>query len=57
MFALDFMQYIIDPMYKWAVCMDVPYGTALWQVGDSSGQNGVYKMALAKGKEELTKRN
>ena len=29
----------------------VPYDTAMWQVGDSSKQNGAYNIALAKGKE------
>ena len=35
------------------VCIGVPYGTALWQVGDSSDQNGTYNIALAKMKEKL----
>ena len=34
-------------------CIGVPYGTALWQVGDSSKQNGAYKISLAKMKAEL----
>ena len=54
-FALDFLQYIMDPLHEWAVCIDVPYGTALWQVGDASKQNGAYKMALARAKENLIK--
>ena len=33
----------------------VPYGTSLWQVGDSSEQNGSYKMACAKFKRRLFK--
>ena len=28
----------------------VPYGTFLWQVADSKGQNGIYKISLAKAK-------
>lgn len=33
--------------------MGVPYGTSYWQVGDSSEQNGCFKMALTKYKREL----
>ena len=39
-FDLDFLKYINDPDSKWNVCIGVPYGTALWQVGDSNQQNG-----------------
>ena len=45
----------MDAEHAWSVCIGVPYGTALWQVGDSSEQNGSYKIALAKAKEELIK--
>ena len=41
---------------EWAVCIGVPYGTSLWQVGDSSQQNGAYKMALTVAKRELMSR-
>ena len=34
-FGLDFLQYINDPAHLWTVCIDVPYGTALWKVGDN----------------------
>ena len=44
---LHFLAYINDPAHKWVVCIGVPYGTALWQVGDSSEQNGAYMMALS----------
>ena len=30
-----FLQYINTPVDHWVVCLGVPYGTALWQVGDS----------------------
>ena len=52
-FQPDFLQYVIDADHEWVVCIGVPYGTALWQVGDSSEQNGSYKMALARAKERL----
>jgi hypothetical protein len=34
----------------------LPYGTSYWQVGDSSEQNGCFKMALNKAKQELVTR-
>jgi hypothetical protein len=34
----------------------VPYGTSYWQVGDSSEQNGCFKMALTKHKRDLLAR-
>ena len=55
-FALNFVQYVTDPLREWAVCIGVPYGTSLWQVGDSSEQNGSYKIELARGKNELIKK-
>ena len=50
---LPFLQYINSPNHEWVVCIGVPYGTSYWQVGDSSEQNGSYKMALTKCKKEL----
>jgi len=44
--------------HKWDCCIGLPYGTFYWQVGDSSEQNGCFKMALTKAKQELvTKKN
>ena len=54
-FELPFLQYINDTNTEWVVCIGVPYGTSLWQVGDSSEQNGSYKMACAKFKRRLFK--
>ena len=34
------------PLHQWCVCLGIPYGTALWQVGDSSEQNRKFKMLL-----------
>ena len=52
-FALEFLQYIMNPLYEWVVCIGVPYETALWQVSDASEQNGAYKIALVRAKENL----
>jgi len=38
------------------VCQGVPYGTSLWQVADSSEQNGAFKTASSKFKEQLLKK-
>ena len=35
------------------MCLGVPYGTALWQVGDSKAQNGSFHIALTKAKQDL----
>ena len=42
-FDLSFLEYINDDDHLWNVTLGVPYGTALWQVGDSSQQNGKFK--------------
>jgi hypothetical protein len=57
-FELEFLQYINSAETKWECCIGVPYGTSYWQVGDSSEQNGCFKMALTTAKQELvTKKN
>ncbi len=52
-FDLKFLTYVNDPATKWNACIGVPYGTCYWQVGDSSEQNGCFKMALTRYKREL----
>jgi hypothetical protein len=52
-FELPFLEYINKPIHKWNVCIGVPYGTSIWQVGDSTEQNGCYKMSMTKAKREL----
>ena len=32
---IPFLEYINEPDHEWVVCIGVPYGTDLWQVGDS----------------------
>jgi len=38
--------YINNDEMKWHAAIGIPYGMHLWQVGDSSEQNGVFKMEL-----------
>ena len=52
-FHLNFLSYVNNLPTKWSVCIGVPYGTAYWQVGDSSEQNGTFKMRLAEEKNKL----
>lgn len=52
-FDIEFLQYVNDPSHRWNVCLGVPYGTALWQVADSSQQNGHFKMLLNMAKRKL----
>ena len=50
---LPFLEYINNKEHEWMVCIGVPYGTHLWQVGDSSQQNGSFKMWVYKIKGEF----
>ena len=50
-FESVFLEYINDARHKWTVCIGVPYGTNVWQVGDSAEQNGAFKIAGKKRKE------
>ena len=53
-FELEFLKYINNEQTKWNVCIRVPYGTALRQVGgDLSQQNGKFKILLSKKTREL----
>jgi hypothetical protein len=51
-FELPFVEYIHGD-YSRNVCIGVPYGTSLWQVGDSKQQNGQYKDKSKEGKEKV----
>ena len=53
---IPFLSYINDPSHKWVVCIGVPNGTSVWQVGDSNEQNGCYKMYSTQYKQMITKR-
>ena len=50
-FDLISLEYINNPANPWSVVgIGVPYGTSYWQVGDSSQQNGSFKMNTGKAK-------
>jgi hypothetical protein len=52
-FDIEFLNYMNHDDHRWSVVIGVPYGTALWQVGDSRQQNGMFKIWLTKRKEYL----
>ena len=52
-FEVEFLKYINEPKHNCNVCIGVSYGTSLWQVGDSSQQNGHFKILLSKKKREI----
>ena len=52
-FELPFLEYINNDEYKWRVCIGVPYGTNIWQVGDSAEQNGSFKIVIVWAKTNL----
>ena len=54
-FELPCLKYINQKETEWVVCIGVPYGTSLWQVGNSSEKNGSYKLVCAKFKRRLLK--
>jgi hypothetical protein len=43
---LELLDYVNDQAHPWSVCIGVPYGTALWQVGDSTEQNRNFKVRI-----------
>ena len=49
-FQLPFVEYTVETNPTWKPIFGVPYGTHIWQVGDSSEQNGTYKMQLKREK-------
>ena len=50
-FHSTFLEYITDDAHPWKVSIGVPYGTSLWQVGDSPQQNGRFKIAMSEAKK------
>jgi hypothetical protein len=50
---LPFLDYVTVDDTRWTVCIGVPYGRHVRQVADSSEQNGAFKMALIKAKQNV----
>jgi hypothetical protein len=51
-----FLDYVLNENHRWYIGLGAPNATDIWQVGDSSEQNGTYKMYLSRGKEELIRK-
>jgi hypothetical protein len=51
-FEEPFIGYILEGNRPWACCIGVPYGTFMWKVGDSTEQNGTFKIESKKVKAE-----
>ena len=48
-----FIEHINNPEHKWVVCIGALCGASLWQLGDSSEQNGSFSMEMARAKADL----
>jgi hypothetical protein len=47
-FEDPFLCYTLDGKRPWTCCIGVPYGTSMWRVGDSTKQNGTFKIESKK---------
>ncbi len=47
------VEYINNKNHTWKVCLGVPNATSLWQVGNTSEQNGMVKLEWNREKREL----
>ena len=50
---LQFITYSNNPEDHWVICISVPCGTALWQIGDSKVQDGSFSIGMARRKKEF----
>jgi hypothetical protein len=48
-----FLEYVNKPAHRLSSMLGIPYGTRLWQVGDSAQKNGALKIAITKWKRWL----
>ena len=51
--GIEFMKYIVSEETRWYVGIGVPNGTGVWQLGDSSEQNGSFKMRNLEYKQKI----
>jgi hypothetical protein len=53
-FIIEFLEYINNHQnHKWSICIGVPYGTSLWQVGDSTQRNRVFGVRITMIKQKI----
>jgi hypothetical protein len=54
-FEKPFLEYIHASDTPWGCCIGVPYGTSLWQLGDSQEQTGMLNIECKKSKAETVR--
>ena len=52
-FSPNFLEYVNNELHKWGINFGVPYKTELWQIGDSSEGNGMFKSNWYLAKQDL----
>jgi hypothetical protein len=55
-FEKPFLKYTLESDKHWTCCIGVPYGTSVWQLGDSPEQNGIFKIESKKAKADTVRR-
>jgi hypothetical protein len=55
-FEEPFLEYTLESDMPWTCCIGVPYGTAVWKVGDSPEQNVTLKIESKKAKADTVRR-
>ena len=53
---MPFLLYLNSLTHRWVVCIDVPNGSSLWQVGDRAKQKRCFKIHCNEYKHKLTKK-
>jgi hypothetical protein len=54
-FEEPFLEYTLESNTPWTCCIGVPYGTSVWQLGDSPEQNGTFKIESKKAKADTVR--
>jgi hypothetical protein len=54
-FEEPFLEYTLESNMPWTCCIIVPYGTSMWQLGDSTEQNGTFKIESKKANAETVR--
>jgi hypothetical protein len=54
-FKEPFLEYTLESNRHWTCCIDVPYGTSMWQVGYSTEQNRTFKIESKKANSDTVR--
>jgi hypothetical protein len=55
-FEEPFLEYTLESDMPCTCCIGVPYGTSVWQVGDTPDQNGTFEIESEKAKADTVRR-